>query len=580
MNKFIFIILCCFLSFTSIGQHPDLVFTQIQSGFSSPVGIVNAGDGSNRLFIVQRGGIIKIMEKTGDTWSTLVTPFLDLSGIVTTSDTGGDERGLLGLTFHPNFSSNGFFYVNYTFSSGGLKTRVERYKVSANPNVADVSMKLTIIEIDQEQGGNHNGGDLKFGPDGMLYIGMGDGGSGNDPDELAQNPQNLLGKMLRIDVDSGSPYVIPEDNPFTAIGDGIRDEIWAFGLRNPWRFSFDRLTGDMWIGDVGQNAKEEVNFQPANSTGGENYGWDCYEADIERMNEPNCFSNGNPLITHAAPIFKYDQASSTGFSISGGCVYRGSEYPALYGYYIVGDYATGTSWTIKSDGDGGWTEDVNSAGTTGLGSVVAFGEDEDGELYAAEIFSGRIKQVSTNAVVLATDFLQFKGQYDKNKVSLNWEVSSTENIQSFEIEKSEDGKTFKNIGTVNINNDDKKQFEFNDYQPFIPSNYYRLKQVYRDNSYDYSKIILVHTEGLKVMSIFPNPSSEVFNLNIQGQSDKPMPLRVRVLDLAGKVVLEKDLISVNLPFNQQIILREVPNGIYTVEATFGKEVLIQKLAVE
>ncbi|NJL29903.1 MAG: PQQ-dependent sugar dehydrogenase, partial [Thermoanaerobaculia bacterium] len=257
-----------------------------------PVAIRNAGDGSGRIFIVEQPGTIRIYDIT--TGTLLATPFLDITALV---DDSGNEQGLLGLAFHPNYVSNGFFYVNYTWDHPSLpldRTRIVRYTRSAgNPNVADTASALVLLEIEQDFS-NHNGGDIHFGPDGYLYIGMGDGGSGGDPNNRAQSINQLLGKMLRIDVDGTPPpmpndlcglvtnYGIPPGNPFAG-GSGDCDEIWALGMRNPWRWSFDRANGDLFIGDVGQgpsNPREEIDFQPAASTGGENYGWSCREGNL------------------------------------------------------------------------------------------------------------------------------------------------------------------------------------------------------------------------------------------------------------------------------------------------------------
>lgn len=245
---------------------PLLVLEPVAEGLTAPLDVVDPGDGSGRLFIVQQGGEILVHDGS----RVLEQPFLDLSTQVSCCD----ERGLLGLAFHPRYSENARFFVNYTGRSSG-QTIVSGFEVSSDPNVADSSSELQLLTISQPFS-NHNGGHLAFGPDGFLYIGTGDGGSGGDPQNRAQDLGSLLGKILRIDVDRGEPFAIPDGNPFA--GDpAAREEIWAYGLRNPWRFTFDRLTGDLFIGDVGQNAIEEIDFQPARSAGGENYGWRVME---------------------------------------------------------------------------------------------------------------------------------------------------------------------------------------------------------------------------------------------------------------------------------------------------------------
>ncbi len=349
------------------------------SGLARPVAISHAGDGSNRLFITLQGGQIVIFDGT----ELLPEPFLDITTLVSCCG----ERGLLSVAFHPIYASNGFFYINYTDNSGN--TVIARYTVSADPNVADPDSAAVLLTISQPFG-NHNGGQLQFGPDGYLYIGMGDGGSAGDPQNNAQNLNTLLGKMLRIDVDSGFPYAIPPDNPFVGVIDAL-DEIWALGLRNPWRFSFDRLTGDLFIGDVGQNSWEEVDFQPATSSGGENYGWRLMEGN-------HCF---NPPVdcddgTLALPILEYDH--SLGCSITGGYLYRGTQSPQFQGTYLYADYCSGRIWGAKADASGGWI--TNELLDTDF-LITTFGEDEAGEIYFAHYApaNGAIYRIVTLPVV-------------------------------------------------------------------------------------------------------------------------------------------------------------------------------------
>jgi glucose/arabinose dehydrogenase len=369
------------LFYLSIQGQPTLQYVQAHTGLSNPVDISNAGDGSNRLFIVEKGGIIKIIENG----SISATPFLDISSNVNST---ANERGLLGLEFHPNYESNGYFFVNYTNNSG--TTTISRFKVSdGDANIADEASEKIMITISQPFS-NHNAGDLKFSPiDNYLYIPMGDGGSGGDPGCRAQDSTLLLGKMLRIDVDQNentSPYYgIPADNPYISFPN-VPDEIWAFGLRNPWKFTFDSKTGDMWIADVGQNAIEEVNFTPFTSTGGENYGWsimegnNCYDSDPINNNcvdgLPSCFD-----ASYIDPIYTYGHSSSGGFSITGGHVYRGCKYTELYGYYIATDYLTENTWVLESNGTATQMIDTPNG-------VVSYGESEAGELYLATLSGG------------------------------------------------------------------------------------------------------------------------------------------------------------------------------------------------
>ena len=359
----------------------DLQLTPVISSNSTAVAVRHAGDGSGRLFVVEKAGRIWIWDGS-DGMNTLATPFLDIrdnsGGPV--NDTGGfGERGLLGLAFHPDYATNGFFYVNYTRGSEPGDTVVERYSVSAgDPNVADDTSGQSVIEIDQDFG-NHNGGNILFSPaDGYLYIGMGDGGSGNDPNNRSQTLTELLGKMLRIDVDgddfpgdAARNYAIPADNPF--VGVLGEDEIWAVGLRNPWRFSFDRSTNDLIIGDVGQLTREEIDFQPAASSGGENYGWSCKEGFL--------MPNFNPCLagTLTDPILDYSHSGGN-CSVTGGYRYRGS-IGGFVGVYVYADFCTGQVHFATEDTPGNWSTSLWM--DTSI-SPTSFGEDEDGELYMVD----------------------------------------------------------------------------------------------------------------------------------------------------------------------------------------------------
>jgi glucose/arabinose dehydrogenase len=329
----------------------------VAGGFSQPLLVTHAGD--DRLFVVEQTGRIRIVLNG----SILSTPFLNVSSLITTS---GSEQGLLGLAFHPNYAQNGWFFINYTNTAGD--TVVARYTVSSNPNVANANSAVTVLTVDQPFV-NHNGGHLAFGPDGYLYIAMGDGGSGGDPQNRAQNLQTLLGKILRINVNQ-LPYTSPSSNPFA--GGGGRPEIWAYGLRNPWRFSFDRQTRDLYIADVGQNAWEEVNFQPASSPGGENYGWDILEGNHCVNGENTCDAS---LFT--APIFEYTHAEG-GCSVTGGYIYRGEQFPELTGNYFLSDFCSGIIWRSFLQDGGEWETAVLS--DTDL-TPTSFGEDARGELY-------------------------------------------------------------------------------------------------------------------------------------------------------------------------------------------------------
>ena len=360
-----------------------LTTTVVASGLSSPVFITFPPGDTERIFIVQQGGRVRIV-KNG---SLLPGNFLNLQGRVSCCG----ERGLLGLAFHPDYDSNGFFYVNYTDSSGN--TVIARFQVTANPDSANFSSRQILLTVTQPYS-NHNGGWIGFGPsDGYLYIALGDGGSGGDPQNRAQNPLTLLGKMLRIDIDTSQGYKIPPSNPF-ADSTGTLKEIWALGLRNPWRNSFDRLTGDLYIADVGQGAWEEVDFQPFSSTGGENYGWRLKEGD-------HCFNPPDSCDTLTGltdPIYEYPHTD--GCSITGGYLYRGCAIPDLQGTYFFGDYCNGRVWSFRYNGiDTSEFQERTSELGVGFFNISSFGEDALGELYIVGHNNGIIYKIVADSAV-------------------------------------------------------------------------------------------------------------------------------------------------------------------------------------
>jgi glucose/arabinose dehydrogenase len=344
----------------------------VASGLSTPLFLTAPAGDNSRLFIVEKTGRIRIV-KNG---ALLNTPFLDLSAQVS----NGGEQGLLGLAFHPQYAQNGTFVVNYTDPSGD--TRVSRFTVSANPDLANGGSEQVILAVAQPFT-NHNGGMVAFGPDGYLYIALGDGGSGGDPQGNGQDRATLLGSILRIDIDGGTPYAIPATNPY-ASSQTFKQEIWAYGVRNPWRLSFDRITGDLYIADVGQGAREEVDFQPASSTGGENYGWNIMEGSICFSPSSGCNQSGLTL-----PVLDYDHTQ--GCSITGGYVYRGTAIPAIQGRYFYGDFCSGwvRSFLMQS---GQAVERVEWPTLSPGGSILSFGEDAQGELYILS-GSGSVYQI-------------------------------------------------------------------------------------------------------------------------------------------------------------------------------------------
>lgn len=366
------------LSAFSLFSQPKVQLVDYAANFSQPVDIAHCGD--SRLFIVEKRGYIWMLDSLGN---RLQDTFLNIDDRVLSVQS---ERGLLGLAFPPDYAQSGFFYVNYSRETDG-DTRVSRFsRDPLNPNKALPNSELIILTQDQPFA-NHNGGCLKFGPDGYLYIALGDGGSGDDPQNNGQKKTTFLGKILRIDVsnsNASAPYVVPPDNPFVG-NSAYLPEIWSLGWRNPWRFSFDRLTGDMWVGDVGQSAREEIDFEPV-GTGGRNYGWRCYEG-------ANAYITGGCLgaSNYTGPVFDYDN-NSLGCSVTGGFRYRGSKYADLYGKYIFTDYCSGRWWVIQPNTDGSYTSTQIADLTNSQYSSL--GEDRDGELYVALIGTGKIQKIT------------------------------------------------------------------------------------------------------------------------------------------------------------------------------------------
>lgn len=348
---------------------------EVSSGYRNPLYVTHAGDGSDRLFVMEQAGRIWVYQNG----ARLNAPFADFADIVSQDILYGySERGLLGLAFHPNFAENGVLFINYTDAGG--TTRLARYRVQAdNPNAVDRQSAEILLSIEQPFR-NHNGGHIAFGPDGYLYMSVGDGGAANDPLRAGQDLTTILGTLIRIDVDNTSddkPYAIPDDNPFLNTP-GAVPEIWAYGLRNVWRFSFDRATGDAYIADVGQNAWEEVNFQPAGQ-GGANYGWNIFEGN-------NPFAGSAVTEDMVFPIAEYRHRDGD-CSVTGGYVYRGQAVPELVGVYLFGDYCTGRIWATYRDEGENWQTNVFMNARM---SISSFGEDEAGELYVVDYSGGRV----------------------------------------------------------------------------------------------------------------------------------------------------------------------------------------------
>ena len=541
---------------------PVLNFQSLTTGLSAPLDVVNAGDGSNRLFIVQRGGLVRIFNGT----TLLPAPFINLADTVL--DNG--EQGLLSLAFHPDYSNNRYFFVWYTDKEGDLT--LARYQASSgNPNTADQQSEVVLLEIPKPGTPyftNHNGGKLNFGNDGYLYVSIGDGGNGGDPFNNSQNGNSLFGKMLRIDVDNiNTPpyYSIPPDNPYVS-NPSVRDEIWALGLRNPWRWSFDRLTQDMWIADVGQGSREEINFRSAGNTGGINYGWRCYEGN-SAYNTSGCGASSNYVL----PIFDYPHNNSTGgYSVTGGLVYRGSQYPLLTGWYVCADYVSGNVWKIYPNGSN-WIVSQQ----TGLpGGIAGFGEGENGALYAVSLNAGALYEVQATTSLPAR-LVQLTATRAQNSVRLEWSTSYEAALNRFDIEYSEDGSSFTAAGSVPATNLlQGSRYRYDYPAPEDKDHYFRVKIVDQDGQFAYSRILAIPASGTSRPILTPTViSNQSFTLNTSFPVDQLL-----IFAYDGKLVWSK-----SMAHRQGASLVELPGlraGIYVVHIISNNYKIVERITIQ
>lgn len=509
-----------FSQFTLSNAFPNLIFT-------NPLDLQNAGDGSNRIFVVEQAGIIYVFENNRDV--TVKKKFLDISDSVSS----GGEMGLLGLAFHPDYKNNGYFFVNYTKASPYRRTLIVRFKVSStNPDSADRSSSKILMEIPQPYS-NHNGGQVSFGPDGFLYIALGDGGSGGDPQNNAQNKSSLLGKLLRIDVNQTQGqlnYAIPADNPFAGNMQGYKEEIYAFGLRNPWRFSFDFHTGKLWCADVGQNAWEEIDL----ITKGGNYGWRCYEGthnyDLSGCNDPN----------YIPPIYEYSHQE--GSSITGGFVYRGYQIPEIYGKYIYADYVSRKTWALSYDS---LNPVENLLLATAQGGISSFGIDENNELYICS-FNGRIYRINSASAIEAPNNLRITSS-NASSIEIAWSDNSN-NESGFKIERKIGSANFEIIDSVGANI---TSFVDNSIQSTAAYSY----RIFAYNAYSisgYSNVVSVlvsssdesynYPEKFRLNQNFPNPFNSTTKIRYSvppliSNESKNHNVTLKVYDILGKELI-------------------------------------------
>ncbi len=543
------------LPFAIQGQ-PEIKLEPFATGLSSIADIAHPPDDS-RLFVLQQNGIIRLVDQEGNVANEV---FLDVSGRITTA---GNEQGLLGLAFHPDFQDNGRFFINYTGNSSAANesgnTIVSAFTVLPNnPDKADSASEKQLLEISQPFS-NHNGGDIRFGPEGYLYISTGDGGAGGDPEDNAQDPQTLLGKLLRIDVDAGEPYGIPADNPFVG-DDDVLDEIYATGLRNPWRNSFDRYTGDLWIADVGQGDREEVNFEAAPLEGGKNYGWRCYEGSME-FNTQGCDDQS----AYEFPVFDYEHSpANCGGSITGGYVYRGALYNALFGKYLAVDFCTGAFYVVEKTADGFSGSQI---GQLDAFEYTTFGQNQYGELFLAATNEGTIYRINDTSD--CRPVAKIKGPDNQGLNGKDEQLLEAFYHPSLNYEWSRNGEI--------IANSDTPQLTVRD------TGTYQLKVTNPQNGCSNTGQVQVvesvtgkQTEAADVsnLQVYPNPAGKT--LRIKNLPQDEGKLRLTLYSPAGKVARESTLKS----DQTAISTANLPPGIYVLTVQSAQSRTVQKVVIK
>ncbi|MEP7323139.1 MAG: PQQ-dependent sugar dehydrogenase [Saprospiraceae bacterium] len=545
----------------------QIKYTNFKSGLGTVTDISNAADGTNRIFVANKNGVITIVSGTAP-YTTLGT-LLDISSIISTNS----EEGLLGLAFDPNFASNGFFFVNYV-PSGTNNNQISRFTAttpSANTTVSISTQKL-ILTVRGAQFENHKGGDLTFGPDGYLYIPTGDGGNGGDPFGNGQNGDTLLAKILRIDVNTAGTYLIPPTNPFVSVA-GIRDEVWDMGVRNPWRISFDRQTGDLWIADVGQGVREEINFESPGA-GGKNYGWNCREGFAAYGG--GC-TNTPPDPAFTNPIFDYLHCSTCnagtigfGNSITGGFVYRGnvSSNAALNGYYVCADYVSHHAWIIKQTGSAGFRQalDVKTIGSLTSSGITSFGEMENGEILAG-LENGNMGFIAATAA-LPVGLIRFNATTVSNSITLDWNTGSEINTLQYHIERSQDGQQFEELSKVSAKGK-AADYQFIDTRPLNNHNYYRLKIEDLDGTFEYSSIVHQKMQVNHALAYYQKESREI-KIDLEPMRSNE---RINLYTLQGTLVRQVS--------NQdtKINVDDLPSGIYFLSMPGSTDRLFQKILI-
>ena len=552
-------VFCAFLvpaSLCSAQSFPEIITRPVVStGLQQPVQVVHAGDGTNRLFIVQQGGTIKVLDRTDDENFVDRGVFFNIGSIPNTG-----EQGLLSMAFDPNYSANKRFYVFYTNSDGNLE--ISRYETGDDPYRADMSTKHILITIPHPTYSNHNGGEMHFGPGGFLYVSTGDGGSGGDPSNNAQNTGSYLGKLLRLDVNNTN--LIPADNPFP------NSLVYAYGLRNPFRWSFDRLNNDVWIGDVGQNAYEEINSIIFSDLKGANFGWRCYEGNAA-YREEDCDSEGD----YVFPVKDYEITDTTK-SVIGGVVYRGSAFPELYGYYIGTDYYSKKIHIISKDNSFAFNDE-----SVGIAGIADFGESENGELYAVGRGTNTLYRIAPPAPmpVRFTSFRVIPGE--NNGALLLWTVTESGDFSHYEIQRSNDAVSFSTLGNVSRKDASGETADYSFKDEFTSPGelyYYRIKAWDLDGTFQYSTIA---SFSATVAGNQPgSPARRYILPNIIGQGKINISLtdpfdRLELISLSGQTIQKFGLES----RHGEIVLDagNIPSGIYLARLISPGRVVTEKV---